>query len=370
VHKQIQKIGEGYSLKLCYEAGPTGYGLYRRLIEAGYDCIVVAPSKIPRKPGDRVKNDRRDALQLARCLRAGDLTAIFVPDRETEALRDLERNREAARKAEVAAKNQLTKFLLRYGVLYVGGSPWTKNHFLWLRSLKFEIESQRIAFLDCLEAVEAATARVNRLTAEIERLVPQTTLAPLVTGLQALRGVQVVSAVVIAAEIGDLRRFPTAERFMAYVGLCPSEDSSGGRHRKGTITKTGNHRVRRILVESAWHYHTPRPVSQILRKRLDAVSPEVRQIALQAIRRLQSKFRHLLIDKHKNSRVAVVAVARELAGFIWAIGQQENLVASQPAPTANPPRAEPGREPLPPPRPRGRKPKRSHESAGTTSESG
>lgn len=363
LHKQLKKIGEGYSLKICYEAGPTGYHLYRRLLQEGYDCVVVAPSKIPTKPGDRVKNDRRDALQLARCLRAGDLTAIYVPDPDTEGLRDLERCREAAKRAEIAAKNQLSKFLLRYDMLYVNGTLWTQKHFIWLRHLKFEIEAQRVAFMDCLETVEAAIARVHRLTAEIERLVPQTSKAQLVTALQGLRGIQTVSAVVIAAEIGDLRRFPTAERFMAYVGLCPSEDSSGGRNRKGTITKTGNHRVRRILVESAWHYRTPRVVSQELRKRLDAVSPEVRQISLNGIRRLQSKFRHLLIDKNKNSRVAVVAVARELAGFIWAIGQQENLVASQPT---NPPQQQPQQMQ----QPRERKPKRSREPAGTSTGSG
>lgn len=368
LHKQLKKIGEDHALKLCYEAGPTGYHLYRRLTQEGYDCIVVAPSKIPRKPGDRVKNDRRDALQLARCLRAGDLTAICVPDQDTEALRDLERCREAAKRAEVAAKNQLSKFLLRYDLIYRDSSPWTQKHFRWLRQLKFEMESQRVAFLDCLEAVEAAIARVNRLTAEIERLVPQTSKAPLVTALQSLRGIQVVSAVVIAAEIGDLRRFPTAERFMAYVGLCPSEDSSGARNRRGTITKTGNHRVRRILVESAWHYCRPCPVSQIHRKRLDAVSPEVRQISLQAIRRLQSKFRHLLHDKKKNSQVAVVAVARELAGFIWAIGQQQNLIASQPDTTPPPARQQP--KPNRKPRPDDGKPKRSRAPAVTSTGSG
>jgi len=360
LHKQIKKLAEGYSFKICYEAGPTGYGLYRRLIQEGYDCIVVAPSKIPARPGDRVKNDRRDAIQLARCLRAGDLTAIQVPDPDTEALRDLERNREAAKRAEVAAKNQLGKFLLRYEIQYEG-SLWTQKHFVWLRGLKFPKEAQTAAFMDCLETVEAAIARVNRLTAEIERLLPQSSHAPLVTAVKALRGIQTVSAVVIAAEIGDLRRFPTAERFMAYVGLCPSENSSGGRLRKGSITKTGNHRVRRILVESAWHYRTRRPVSQELRKRLDAVSPEVRQIALNAIRRLQSKFERLQIEKNKNSRVAVVAVARELAGFIWAIGQQENLVASQPPSTPNPSQTQPRPE---------HKSKQSRELAGTSTESG
>lgn len=370
LQKQLKKIGEGHGLKICYEAGPTGYGLYRRLTSEGYDCVVVAPSKTPRKPGNRVKTDRRDSVALAHYLRSNELTPVCVPDADTEALRDLERNREAAKRAEIAAKNQLSKFLLRYEVRYDDGTLWTQKHFVWLRNLEFGIESQRIAFMDCLETVEAAMARVNRLTADIERLVPQTSKAPLVTALQALRGVQTVSAVVIAAEIGDLRRFATAERFMGYVGLCPSENSSGSRTQKGSITKTGNHRVRRILVESAWHYRTPRAVSEVLRKRLDAVSPEVRQIALQAIRRLQSKFRHLLIDKNKNSRVAVVAVARELAGFVWAIGQQENLLASRPASTTNATETRPRRQPPPRPPERERRSKRSQEAAGTSPGSG
>ncbi|MFM7129398.1 MAG: IS110 family transposase [bacterium] len=369
LQKQLKKIGEGYSLKICYEAGPTGYHLYRRLLAESYECDVIAPSKIPKRPGDRVKTDRRDATQLARCLRAGDLTPIHVPDPETEALRDLVRNREAAKRAEITAKNQLSKFLLRYDLIYSDGGPWTQKHFIWLRSLKFAQEAQQIAFQDCLETVETTTARVNRLTTEIERLVPKSSHAPLIIGLKALRGIQTVSAVVIAAELGDLRRFPAPERLMSYVGLCPSENSSGSRLQKGSITKTGNHRVRRILVEAAWNYRTPRAVSELLRQRMEAASPEARKISVQAIHRLQSKFRHLLIDKNKNSRVAVVAVARELAGFIWAIGQLENPVAPQAA-AANAPQKRLGRQPKPKLPERERKPHRVREPAGTSTGSG
>jgi transposase len=329
LHKKLLKIGDGFSLRICYEAGPTGYQLYRRLQQEAYDCIVIAPSKMPRKPGDRVKTDRRDAIQLALNHRSGYHTPVTVPDPETEALRDLERCRENAKKQEIAVKNQLNKFLLRYNIIYNNGSSWTQKHFIWLRQLKFELESQQIAFLDCLEAVESANARVDRLTAEIERMLPKSSLAPLATALKALRGIQTVSAAVIVAEIGDLRRFPTADQLMAYVGLCPSQNSSGARVRTGSITKTGNQRVRRILVEAAWHYRTNSIVSKVHRTRLDTVSPGVRKIALSALRRLHLKYNHLTRDRNKNSCVATVAIARELVGFIWAIGHEQHLLANQ-----------------------------------------
>jgi transposase len=324
--KKIQKIGEGFNLKICYEAGPTGYHLYRRLTEAGYDCKVVAPSKVPQKPGERVKNDRQDAMKLAECHRADQHSCVYVPDPETEALRDLERCRQTAKKNEIEAKNQLSKFLLKYDIKS-DIKPWTIPHFVWLRSLKFEIEAQRVAYQDHLLAVDINIERVQRLDAEIARVVPQTKQAPLVQALQALRGVKILTATVIAAEIGDLRRFPSANQFMSYLGLRPSENSSGKRQQRGRITKTGNGRVRRILVEAAWHYCTPRAGSKVLRKRQEAVSPAVRAIAQKAIRRLQTKFRDLMENKCKNGKVAVVAVARELAGFIWAIGQEEELLA-------------------------------------------
>lgn len=328
LQKHLQKIATGYSLKICYEAGPTGYNLYRRLVEAGYDCVVIAPSKVPHKPGDRVKTDRRDAMKLARCLRAGDLTPVYVPEPEVEALRDLERTRENAKKAEIAAKNQLSKFLLRYGIIWNEGSSWTRKHFEWLRKQEFKLAAQQIAYKDCLLAVEIAMERVERLNEEIEKIVPMCTQSPLIKALQALRGVQTLTAVILAAEIGDPRRFRTAGQFMAYVGLCPSENSSGKRNQKGPITKAGNRRVRRILIESAWHYRTPRTISAELRKRQEQVSPEVREIAKTAIKRLQKKFRHLLEEKCKNAKLAVVAIARELAGFIWAIGQEDKLLAT------------------------------------------
>lgn len=327
LEKQLKRLSRGFTLKLCYEAGPTGFELHRRLVEAGYDNQVVAPSLIPVKPGERIKTDRRDASKLARCLRSGDLTSVYVPDAETEALRDLERARDAAKKAETTAKHQLSKFLLRHGRRWEA-SNWTLRHFAWIRQQSFDHEAQRRVLRDYLKTLEDAKERVQRLTDDMAELVATTSLAPLVTGLQALRGVATVSSVVIAAEIGDLRRFDSAKSFMAFVGLVPSESSSGQRTRRGSITKTGNRHVRRILVEAAWHYLKPAQMSRVLRARNTLVSPEVRKIAWKAQKRLQRKFHHLAYEKGKPPQVAVVAVARELAGFIWAIGQEPTLLAT------------------------------------------
>ena len=318
----------GFRLRLCYEAGPTGYELHRRLTEAGYDCQVIAPSLIPVKAGQRIKTDRRDAIKLARCLRSGDLTPVWVPDEPTEALRDLERAREAAKRAERSAKHQLSKFLLRHGRKWEGGSNWTLKHLAWIRRQQFEIEALRRVVREGLQAVEEATERVARLMSDIEELVATSALAPLVTALASLRGIATLSATVIAAEIGDLRRFDSAKQFMAFVGLVPSEHSSGPRTRRGPITRTGNKHVRRLLIEAAWNAGRPAAISAALRKRRARVSGEVRQIAVKAQGRPARKFRHLAYDRHKPPCVVVTAVARELAGFVWAtIGQQPRLLA-------------------------------------------
>lgn len=328
LEKVLKRLGRGFTLKICYEAGPTGFELHRRLTEAGYDNQVVAPSLIPVKPGERVKTDRRDAAKLARCLRAGDLTSVYVPDAETEALRDLERARDAAKSAETTAKHQLSKFLLRHGRRWQGGSNWTLKHFAWIHQQSFEHEAQRRVLRDYIKSLEDAKERVGRLTDDMAELIATSTLAPLATGMQAMRGVATVSSVVVAAEIGDLRRFKSAKSFMAFVGLVPSESSSGKRTQRGSITKTGNRRVRRILVEAAWHYYKPARMSRALRARNALVSDAVRKIAWKAQKRLQRKFNHLVYEKGKPPQVAVVAVARELAGFLWAIGQESELLAS------------------------------------------
>ena len=327
LEKALKRLAKGHTLEICYEAGPTGFELQRRLVEAGYQSQVVAPSLIPRKAGERIKTDRRDAAKLATCLRAGDLTPVYVPEEDTEALRDLERARAAAKTAEISCRHQLGKFLLRHGRRWDGGSNWTLKHLAWIRQQKFEHEAQRRVLRDYIKSVEDATERVARLTGDIEELVQVSTLAPLVTALQSMRGIATISSVVIAAEIGDLRRFDSAKAFMSFVGLVPSESSSGQRTRRGSITKTGNRHVRRILVEAAWHSFKPVQMSKALRARNQLVSEEVRKIAWRAQKRLHRKFHHLLYEKGKPPQVAVIAVARELAGFLWAIGQEPQLLA-------------------------------------------
>lgn len=317
----VQRGGE---LRVCYEAGPTGFGLCRGLREAGIDCIVVAPSLVPGKTGDRVKTDRRDARKLAHFLRSGDLTAVYVPDEAVEAIRDLERARDDAKCAERVARHQLSKFLLRHD-RHWQGTTWTVKHRDWIRTQKFAYPAQQRVLEDYLKTVEDLAERVERLTAQVGELVEETVLAPLVNALQAFRGISTVSAVTIAAEVGDLRRFATAGQFMSYVGLIPSEDSTGKRRRQGPITRCGNAHLRRILVEAAWHYRHVPVMSRELRRRNQGVATGVRRIAWEAQKRLNKRFYHL-VYAGKSTQKAVVAVARELAGFIWAVGQEETLV--------------------------------------------
>jgi transposase len=320
--KMLVKNGE--ILKVCYEAGPTGFGLYRRLREAGIECLVVAPSLVPGKPGDRVKTDRRDACRLAHFLRSGDLTAVYVPEEAVEAIRDLERARDDAKCAERVARHQLSKFLLRHD-RHWDRTAWTVKHRGWIRGQKFAYPAQQRVLEDYLKAVEDLAERVQRLTKQMEELVQATTLAPLVKALQAFRGVSVVSAVTIAAEAGNLRRFATPRQFMSYVGLVPSEDSSGKRRRQGAITRCGNGHLRRILVEAAWHYRHLPLMSKELRRRNKDLSPAVRCIAWEAQKRLNKRMYHLL-HKGKSAQKTITAMARELAGFVWAVGQEEQLL--------------------------------------------
>jgi transposase len=320
-------VKDGTSLKVCYEAGPTGFGLCRRLREAGIDCVVVAPSLVPGKPGDRVKTDRRDARRLAHYLRSGDLTAVYVPDEAQEAIRDLERARDGAKRAERVARHQLSKFLLRHDRRWQY-TTWTQKHRQWIRTQKFDYPAQQRVLEDYLKAVEDLAERVARLTAQMEELVQDTVLAPLVKALQAFRGISMVSAVTIAAEAGDLRRFGTAQQFMSYVGLIPSEDSSGQRRRQGPITRCGNGHLRRILVESAWHYRHYPLMSKELRRRNQGVATGVQRIAWEAQKRLHKRMYHL-VRAGKSVNKAVTALARELAGFIWAVGQEETLLEAK-----------------------------------------
>ena len=324
--KRLLRLGPAESLRCCYEAGPTGFGLCRRLNKIGIACQVIAPSLVPVQPGARVKTDRRDARNLAQYLRSGNLTAIHVLDPITEAIRDLERARDDAKRAERSARQQLSKFLLRHERWFTGKSTWGPAHQTWLARQTFDQPAQQDVMNDYRESVEMATARVVRLTKLMAQRSASWEKAPLVTALQALRGVEMVSAVTLVAEIGDFRRFATASELMAFVGLVPSEHSSGGSRKQGRITRTGNGHVRRILVESAWHYRRLPRMSKAIRERNDRVSAPVRALAWKAQHRLNKRLNHL-ISRGKPTTRAVTAVARELVGFVWAIAREEVLLA-------------------------------------------
>jgi transposase len=272
--KRLRRLGP---VKCCYEAGPTGFGLKRALAAAGVDCVVVAPSLVPARSGDRIKTDRRDAVKLARFLRSGDLTEVHVPDAATEAMRDLERARDDAKKAERVARHQLSKFLLRHGRRFDGKRHWTKSHLEWIRRQQFDHEAQQRVLEDYLRTVEDLAARTERLTTSIVELMQSWSLQPVVTALQALRGVNIISAVTLAAEIGDFARFQSAPEFMSYTGLVPSEQSSGESRHQGRITRCGNAHVRRTLVESAWAYHFRPRMSEAIRQRARQAPDQVQR---------------------------------------------------------------------------------------------
>jgi len=308
-------------LTFCYEAGPTGYGLYRQITKLEHECIVVAPSLIPKKPGDRVKTNRRDALSLAKLLRAGELTAVWVPDRHHEAMRDLSRARETAVMELRRKRQQVSAFLLRLGLHYPEKTTWTKAHMNWLTSQQFDYAEQRLVFEEMLLAVRQAQERLERLEQAIRNAVPDWSLAEVVTGLMAMRGLDLISAATFMAEIGDLSRFQNPSDLMGYLGLVPSEDSTGNTIKRGPITKTGNRRARRTLVECSWSYQYPARVGRAKQTKVDAVPRGVREIAWKAQCRLCGRYR-ALIRRGKLKTVAVTAVARELAGFIWAVSRE------------------------------------------------
>ena len=321
LHKVVRKLqSTGPTLRFVYEAGPCGYDIYRSLKKQGLDCSVVAPSKIPRKSGDRIKNDRRDALNLARLHRSGELTPVYVPTVEDEAMRDLTRGREDAVKALRTARQVLLAFLLRHGHRYSGLSYWSKTHWTWIAGIKMPHRAQQITLQEYVHAVHEQLDRVQRLTRQIQELVLQWNLAPLVKSLQALRGVSLIVAATTVAELGDLARFDSAKQLMAYLGLVPSEHSSGGTVKHGSITKTGNSHVRRALTEAAHTYCHPARESRVLLTRLAGLPQEVRQTAWKAQVRLCGRFRRL-IARGKNRNTVVTATARELAAFMWAIAR-------------------------------------------------
>jgi transposase len=318
--KLVKKLAAKYErVAYCYEAGPTGYGLYRQITDLGQECMVAAPSLIPKKPGDRVKTNRRDALGMAKQLRAGELTAVWVPDGRHEAMRDLTRARGAAVQDVRQKGQQVSAFLLRLGRHYTGRT-WTKTHLGWLASQKFEHPEQRIAFEELLLAVRQAKERVGRLEEAIRLAVPDWSLAEVVPALMAMRGIDMVTATAFLAEIGDLSRFRTPRQLMAYLGLVPSEQSTGDTVSRGPITKAGNRRARRLLIESAWAYRHPPRVSKDKQAKVAAAPPAVREIAWKAQHRLYARYR-ALTRKGKLKTVAITAMARELAAFIWAVSR-------------------------------------------------
>jgi transposase len=315
------KLGShGWRLRFCYEAGPCGYGIQRQLSEAGHECVVVAPSLIPRRPGDRVKTDRRDAINLAKLHRAGELSSVWVPDPAHEAIRDLVRARLAAVRVLRQARQQLSSFLLRHGHHY-SRPAWTLMHRRWLAGLSFEHAAHYIVLEDCIAAVEAATARRDHLEAHIEAALPDWSLTPVVKALQALRGLALVAAATLVAELGDITRFANPRQFMAYLGLVPSEHSSGSTRRQGGITKAGNGAARRMLIEAAWSYRFPARIGRDLLLRQEKLRKPIRDIAWKAQERLCRRYRKLA-HAGKLKTVITAAIARELSGFVWAIAKQ------------------------------------------------
>ena len=331
IRKLIRKLGSVDQLRACYEAGPTGYVLYWQLSELGVECAVIAPTLAPVKAGDRVKTDRRDAERLARSHRAGDLTAVWVPDVASEALRDLVRAREAAKQDQLRARHRLAKFLLRQGQRPAAGvKAWTVAYMTWVRQLRFAQPAQDAVRLDYLHEVEHMSERIKRLEEAIREAVGQAPapMQAVVQGLQALRGIALISAVTIASEIGSVSRFREARQLMSYSGTVPSENSSGKRVQRGGITKSGNAHLRRILGEAAWSYRRQPAVGPALRKRQAGVPEEIRQIAWKAQIRLSKRYARLAAAG-KDQRKVVTAVGRELLGFVWAIGLRAEASARQ-----------------------------------------
>jgi transposase len=326
----VEKLAGRYQwIEFTYEAGPCGYEIYRGLTESGLACRVVAPSLIPRRPGDRVKNDRRDAMALARLARAGELTSVWVPDPVHEAMRDLVRARHAANRDVKLARQRVQSFLLRHGLSYAK-KAWTGRHRTWLADRSFPHAAQQVAFQGYLNGLDQACARREQLEGQIRDLVPGWSLAGFVGALQSLRGVGLVVAVTVAAEVGEMTRFENPKQLMSFLGLAPGEHSSGQKTRPRGITKTGNATVRCLLYEAAWNYrHAPKVGSYMLAHTPEGLPQEVKDIAWKAQLRLSKRYRQLLA-KGKKAQVAITAVARELVGFMWSIDRALHGLASGP----------------------------------------
>ena len=331
LRKLFKKLGPVEDLKACYEAGPTGYAVYWQLAELGVKCEVVAPTLVPTKPGDRVKTDRRDAEKLARCFRSGDLTSVWVPDEEHEALRDLVRAREAAKKDQLRARHRLSKFYLRRGVRPPEKmKAWTQTHLNWVKSVRFEQGALEATRIDYVGEIDHALDRIARLEKAIDEAIEKAPakMRAVIAALQAMRGIAKMTAATVVTEVGELSRFTHPSQLMSYSGLVPREHSSGGSTRRGAITKTGNAHLRRVVVEAAWAYqHGPNLYTE-LRRRQEGLDEETKAISLKAQHRLNGRFRKL-VARGKSKSLVMAAIARELLGFIWAIGTRTEQLHDQ-----------------------------------------
>lgn len=324
VTKLVKKLAGKYDrLSFCYEAGPCGYVIQRQIVGLGHACMVISPSTMPRS-GVPIKNDRRDAIALARLHRAGELTAVWVPDAAHEAIRDLVRTRIAAMETVRRFRQQLQGFLLRHGRIYRGKTSWSRMHIDWIRRLTFDHPAHYIAIEEQLGSIRNSQERMERLEQKIVELLPSWSLAPVVHAIQAMRGVSMISSVILVSEIGDFSRFAHPRQLVGYLGLAPSQHSSGEKIVHGPITKAGSSRARRILIEGAWSYRLPPRVGQKMAARLRAAPDVAHDIAWKAQVRLCQRYRSMQKrGKHKN--VIVTAVAREMVGFLWAIATAVSL---------------------------------------------
>ncbi len=322
--KSLNRLGKPADLKIVYEAGPCGFTLARQLRQAGYECEVVAPSRVPRRAADRVKTDRRDALLLAGLARAAQLTYVLVPDERDEAMRDLSRSRTDAVRARLKARQQLKALLLRHDRRYTGKTSWTAAHERSVAAISFAHRAQQIAFTEYRRAVSEAQSRVDLLSEALKGELEHWRMQPLVRALMTLRGIESISAITLVAELGEFKRFAHPRELMGYLGLVPSEHSSGKTRSLGGITKTGNTHARRILIEAAWNYRFPARISRPLQLRQQGQSALIRDIAWRAQLRLTQRYRRLSARGLQPNKICV-AIARELAGFIWSIGQQVSI---------------------------------------------
>lgn len=324
VEKLMKQLGEPTTLEVCYEAGPTGYDLHHWIAKMGIPCTVIAPSLIPKRQGDRIKTDRRDAIRLAQLFRAGELTAIHVPSPHQEALRDLVRAREDAREDLHRARQRMVHFLLRHQIHppVLIRRRWTKAYRIWLEKLTFSQPSEQIVHKEYLHWIFECEQRLVRIDEALAQQASQGSLASVVRALQSLRGIALVHAVSIAAEIGGFERFRSPMQLMAYLGLVPREYSSGQMVRKGRMTKAGNALLRRIFVEAAWSYRHRPIVRGALKERLEGQDPAIQAISWKAQNRLHKKFFRLVLQRGKHKNVAIGAIARELVGFVWAVARE------------------------------------------------